>query len=129
MAAKNHKAVKFGKHDIIGFAVFGVFYFCWYVLLPGKAKAGKKQCQLLFCRYGFLIGLTAVNIIAFPLLFLVFFGSKTSRQALFTFAPLLLYVFLYDSNRVLRKFHVFEVHTEDIYQAEVRGSELYIESR
>ncbi len=64
-----------------------------------------------------------MNIIAFPLLFLVFFGSKTSRQALFTFAPLLLYVFLYDSNRVLRKFHVFEVHTEDIYQAEVRGSE------
>ncbi len=43
MAAKNHKGVKFGKHDIIGFAVFGVFYFCWCVLLPGKTKAGEKN--------------------------------------------------------------------------------------
>ncbi len=73
-----------------------------------------------YVRYGLLVGLTAVNIIAFPLLFLVFFGSKTSRQALFTFAPLLLYVFLYDSNRALRKLDVFEVHTEDIYRVEVK---------
>ncbi len=67
------------------------------------------------------MGLTAVNIIVFPLLFLVFFGSKTSRQALFTFAPLLLYVFLYDSNRALRRWDAITVHTTDIYNFEVRS--------
>ena len=48
MAAKNHKGVKFGKHDIIGFAVFSVFYFCWCVLLADKAKAGKNNANFFF---------------------------------------------------------------------------------
>ncbi len=29
MVAKNSNRLKFGKWDIIGFAIFGVFYFSW----------------------------------------------------------------------------------------------------
>ena len=88
-------------HDrkyIIGYVIFAALYFAWY---------------------GFIVGLSATNYGLFAFLSVLFFASKRSRQFLWAFLPFVIYLMIYDSNRILHDYNIFPVHNQCLYNLEV----------
>ena len=73
---------------------------------------------IYFSWYVFVIGLREDHVRAYIFLSLIFLFWKTGRKYLNGLTGMLLYIVAYDSLRVFPNYSFFEIHTEDVYNAE-----------
>ncbi len=69
---------------------------------------------------GLVIGVGTVEILLFSVWFVLCFISAGSRKLIIGFAPLFVYMFLYNSLKILHIYNPFTIHNEALYNLELR---------